>query len=158
MKRIILLCAIVITAMVANAQPPKVPADAGATFGEKTNAENAITVDELYALMKSKEAKKETAVKLKGVVTEVCKMEGCWIKVQSPDGNMMVKMKDHKFMVPVILNGKTIVIDGIADEKLTSVEQLRHFAEDAGKTKAEIAKITEAKREIVIQAKGILVL
>jgi cyanophycinase-like exopeptidase len=71
---------------------------------------------------------------------------------------MMVKMKDHKFTVPVILNGKTIVIDGMAEEKLTSVEQLRHFAEDAGKSKAEIAKITEPKKEILVQAKGILVL
>lgn len=158
MKKIILFCAIFITAIVTKAQPPKVPADAGATFGQSTTAENAITVEQLFTLMKSNEKNKEVAIKLKGVVTEVCKMEGCWIKVQSPDGSMMVKMKDHKFLVPVILNGKTIVIDGIADEKLTSIEQLRHFAEDAGKSKAEIAKITEPKREIVIQAKGILVL
>lgn len=157
MKRIILFCAIILTAMVTNAQPPKVPADAGASFGEKTTVENAITVDQLYTSMKAAE-KKEMAVKLKGVVTEVCQMEGCWIKVKSSNGDMMVKMKDHKFTVPVILNGKTIVIDGIAEEKLTSVEQLRHFAEDAGKSKAEIAKITEAKKEILVQARGILVL
>ena len=56
------------------------------------------------------------------------------------------------------MNGTTIVIDGVADEKLTTVAQLRHFAEDAGKSKAEIAKITEPKREILVQAKGILVL
>ena len=143
--------------MITNAQPPKVPAGAGATFGQKTTADNAITVEQLYTLMKSKE-QKEVPVKLKGVVTEVCQMEGCWIKVQSPNGSMMVKMKDHKFLVPVILNGKTIVIDGIADEKLTSVEQLRHFAEDAGKSKAEIAKITEPRKETLVQAKGILVL
>ena len=158
MKRFILLCAIIFTTTITNAQPPKVPADAGVTFGQVTTAENAITVEQLVTIMKSKDQNKELAVKLKGVVTEVCKMEGCWIKVQSPNGSMMVKMKDHKFVVPVILNGKTIVIYGIADEKLSSIEQLRHFAEDAGKSKAEIAKITEPKREIVVQAKGILVL
>jgi len=157
MKRIILFCTIILTALVTNAQPPKVPADAGASFGEKTTVENAITVEQLYTSMKAA-GKKEMQVKLKGVVTEVCQMEGCWIKVKSPNGDMMVKMKDHKFTVPVILNGKTIVIDGMAEEKLTSVEQLRHFAEDAGKSKAEIAKITEPKNEILIQAKGILVL
>jgi len=35
---------------------------------------------------------------------------------------------------------------------------LRHFAEDAGKTKNEIAEITEPKKEIVFQATGIKVL
>ena len=45
-----------------------------------------------------------------------------------------------------------------AEEKITTVEQLRHYAEDAGKSKEEIAKITEGKREITVNAKGILVL
>ena len=158
MKNIILFLMLICIGYSVNAQPPKVPADAGAVFGAKTNADDAITVDQLFAIMKTKEKNNEMKVKLKGVVTEVCKMEGCWIKVKSPHGSMMVKMKDHAFMVPVILNGKTIVIDGIADEKITTVEQLRHFAEDAGKSKEEIGKIIEAKREITVQAKGILVL
>ncbi len=158
MKKILLALSFVCIGFALNAQPPKVPADAGSVFGQKTTAENAISVDQLFSMMQSKKENKEMNVKLKGVVTQVCEKEGCWIKVQSPDGSMMVKMKDHKFVVPMVLNGKTIVIDGIADEKLTTVEQLRHFAEDAGKSKEEIAKIKNAKREITVQAKGILVL
>jgi len=42
--------------------------------------------------------------------------------------------------------------------KETSVEMLRHYAEDAGKSKEEIAAIKTPKTEIVMQAKGILVL
>ena len=101
MKRVILFFALIAVGMAANAQPPKVPADAGATFGQKTTSENAITVEDLYTLMKAKDANKETAVKIKGVVTEVCKMEGCWIKIQSPDGSMMVKMKDMHSLYPL---------------------------------------------------------
>ena len=70
----------------------------------------------------------------------------------------MVKMSGHSFFVPLAISGKEIVIDGIAEEKLTSVEQLRHYAADAGKTKEEVAAITAPKREIIIDAKGILVL
>lgn len=158
MKKILLILSVLFTGLSAQAQPPKVPAEAGAVFGQATTADNAILVDQLYTIMDSKKEKKEMTVKLKGVVTEVCGKEGCWIRVKSPNGSMMVKMKDHQFLVPLVLNGKTIVINGIADEKLTTVEQLRHFAEDAGKSKEEIAKITEAKKEIVVQAKGILVL
>lgn len=71
---------------------------------------------------------------------------------------MMVRMKDHSYFVPLALNGKEVVIDGIAEEKTTSVAQLKHYAEDANKSKAEIDAIKEPKREIVVQAKGILVL
>jgi hypothetical protein len=60
--------------------------------------------------LKGKEGKID--VKIKGKVTEVCQEMGCWIKVQSTNGDMTVRMKDHKFFVPVILSGKTIVIDG----------------------------------------------
>lgn len=158
MKKTLLILSVLFAGLSAQAQPPKVPAEAGTVFGQVTTADNTISVDQLYSIMDSKKEKKEMTVKLKGVVTQVCEKEGCWIKVKSPNGSMMVKMKDHKFLVPLVLNGKTIVIDGIADEKLTTVEQLRHFAEDAGKSKEEIAKITEAKKEIVVQAKGILVL
>ncbi|MGI8635710.1 MAG: DUF4920 domain-containing protein [Segetibacter sp.] len=47
---------------------------------------------------------------------------------------------------------------GSAEEKITSVEQLKHYAEDAGKSKAEIAAIKEPKKEIIVDAKGLLVL
>lgn len=157
MKTLLSFAVFVLAAMVANAQPPSVPADKGATFGAKTTAENAITVEQLASIMKSREGEK-TEVKLKGTVTEVCESMGCWIKIKSTDGDMMVRMKDHSYFVPLVLNGKEIVIDGIAEEKTTSVAQLKHYAEDANKSKTEIDAIKEPKKEIIIQAKGILVL
>jgi hypothetical protein len=78
--------------------------------------------------------------------------------MQTSGGPMMIKMKDHAFLVPLIMNGKTIVAQGLATFKETSVDMLKHYAEDAGKTKEEIAKITEPKKEISMLANGILVL
>ncbi|GEO11689.1 DUF4920 domain-containing protein [Segetibacter aerophilus] len=159
MKKIFTVSVALLTYVLSIAQPPSVPATAGSSFGEKVTADKAITIDQLQSLLLSKnEGSRKADVKIKGVVTDVCTMEGCWIKVQSPDGKMMVKMKDHQFAVPVALNGKTVVIAGEAEEKITSVEQLKHFAMDAGKSKEEIAAIKEAKKEIVIDAKGVLVL
>ncbi len=71
---------------------------------------------------------------------------------------MLIKMKDHAFLVPLVLNGKNVVVQGTATLKETSVEMLRHYAEDAGKSKAEIEAIKEPKKEITMQARGILVL
>lgn len=156
MRNFLLSVTLVCIGFAVNAQPPKVPANAGSTFGVKTTADNAVTVEQLAINLKGKTG--PVNVKVKGTVTEVCKMMGCWIKVQSANGDMTVKMQDEKFLVPLALNGKSVVIDGIAEQKVTTVEELRHEAEDAKKTKAEIAKITAPKTEIVIQAKGILVL
>jgi ABC-type Na+ efflux pump permease subunit len=155
MKKIVLLVAVVFTAVSLLAQPPKGPAKKGMTFGTKTTAEGAVAANELNTVL----ADKTTAdVKIKGKVVEVCKAEGCWIRMETASGPMLIKMKDHSFTVPLALNGKTIVADGTAEVKETSVEMQKHYAEDAGKSKEEIEAIKEPKKEIVLQAKGILVL
>lgn len=157
MKTLLSIVALFLVVSFANAQPPSVPADKGAHFGAKTTADDAITVEQLSSIMQSRQGKK-TEIKLKGTVTEVCEAMGCWIKIKSQDGNMMVKMKDESFFVPLALVGKEVVINGIAEEKVTSVEQLKHYAEDANKSKEEIDAIKEPKKEIIVQAKGVLVL
>jgi hypothetical protein len=159
MKKNVLMLLLLSVSIASMAQPPNVAADKGSQFGEKVVAENVITVDDLVkVLADKKEGEKKINVKLKAVVTDVCTKEGCWIKIENGTGKMMVKMKDHKFLVPLALNGKEIIIEGVAEEKVTTVAQLKHYAEDANKSKAEIDAIKEPKREIVIQAKGILVL
>ncbi len=136
------------------AQPPKGDANAGMTFGEKINAEGTIKADELAPKL---EQENKVELKVEGVVSQVCAAEGCWLKMKTSTGTIMVKMKDHKFLVPLSMNGKTIVVKGIAEKKETTVAQLKHYAEDAGKSKEEIDAIKEPKKEIVIQATGIYV-
>ena len=154
MKKILSISVVIFISLFTLAQPPKGPAKKGMVFGKKTTAAGAISVDEL-----AKKATDElTDVKVKGEVVDVCTKEGCWLKLKTADGSMMVKMKDHAFLVPVSLNGKNVVVNGSAKMKTTPVRELQHYAEDAGKTADEIAAIKEPKKEIVLNAKGILVL
>lgn len=155
MKKITLFIAVAISAISLMAQPPKGPAKKGMTFGVKTTAAGAIAANELPTLLDGKET---ADVKIKGKVVEVCKAEGCWLRMETANGPMLIKMKDHAFMVPLAMNGKAIVADGTATLKETSVEMLKHYAKDAGKSKEEIEAIKEPKKEIILQAKGILVL
>lgn len=155
MKRIVLFAVAAVTAVTLMAQPPKGPAKKGMTFGTKTAAAGAVTPDQLPALL---EGKQSADVKVKGKVVEVCKAEGCWIRMETAAGPMLIKMKDHAFTVPLALNGKVIVAEGAASLKETSVEMQKHYAEDAGKSKEEIDAIKEPKKEVVMQATGILVL
>lgn len=155
MKKILLLIPALLFGIIVMAQPPEGDANTGMVFGKKTTANGAIPVAELPAKLNGKES---VEIKVSGKVKEVCKAEGCWLKMETAEGAMMIKMKDHSFLVPLSMNGKTIVVDGIATLKETSVEMLKHYAEDAGKSKEEIAAIKEPKKEITMQAKGILVL
>ena len=155
MKKLLLLIPALLLSIFLIAQPPEGDANTGMIFGEITTVEGAIPVSELPGKLSGS---KPADVKVTGKVKEVCKAEGCWLKMETADGAMMIKMKDHKFLVPLSMNGKTIVVDGTATLKETSVDMLKHYAEDAGKTKAEIDAINQPKKEITMQAKGILVL
>lgn len=142
---------------VGNAQPPDVPAEKGSKFGADVTAEKAVAVEEMVKTLEAKPGEK-LEVKIQGTVVEVCQAEGCWLRIKNGDSKIMVRMKDHKWFVPTALNGKTIILEGIAEIKETSVAQLKHYAEDAGKTQAEIDAIKEPKKEVLVNAKGILVL
>ena len=155
MKKLMVLIPALLLTFTVIAQPPEGPAKKGMVFGEKVTAEGAIASNDLAGKLKGAEP---AEVKVTGKVVEVCKAEGCWLRMETASGSMLIKMKDHAFLVPLAMNGQTIVAEGTATLKETSVEMLRHYAEDAGKSKEEIAKIKEPKKEVTMQAKGILVL
>jgi len=155
MKKLLLLIPVLVFVFSVMAQPPKGLASKGMTFGVRTTVDSAVNINDLSSLLQEKSS---VVVKVKGKVVEVCKAEGCWIKMETANGPMMIKMKDHSFLVPLDMNGKDIVVQGTATFKETTVEMLKHYAEDAGKSKEEIAAIKEGRKETSIQATGILVL
>ena len=59
--------------------------------------------------------------------------------------------------MPKDLSGKKVVIDGYAYVDETSVDMLRHYAEDAGKSEEEIKAITEPKKEVSFEASGVVI-
>jgi hypothetical protein len=131
-------------------------AQEGKDFGEPVKAKKAVSVEKFKTNMDGKD---EWTGVVTGTVKQVCKSEGCWLRLDdgSKDG-IMVKMKDHSFFVPKDIDGKTVYVSGKAVRKTTTVAQLQHYAEDAGKSKEEIAKITEPKVEISIEAAGVKVM
>src|SRR5689334_1126586 len=104
-KKIMILPALLFAGFLM-AQPPREPADQGMTFGQKTTADGAIAANDLAGKLKGAEP---AEVKVTGKVVEVCKAEGCWLRMETASGPMLIKMKDHAFLVPLSMNGKTIV-------------------------------------------------
>ena len=69
-----------------------------------------------------------------------------------------MRFKDYGFFVPKNISGKKVVLDGRVRIDTTSVAQLRHFAEDAGKNKTEIEKITEPETNLNYEARSVIVM
>lgn len=124
-------------------------------YGAVITKDNAIPyMDFLKTYKASGPQKAKITAKVKGV----CEKKGCWMAIDngSEDG-MMVHFKDYAFFVPRDIEGKTIVIEGTIQPDTTTVAELRHYAEDAKKSKEEIAKITEPKIELTFMADGVLI-
>ena len=155
MKKALVLFSFLFTAACLNAQEPK-SAQKGVTYGQGTVADGAITVNAVDSKLKDQD---KFNGRVKGKVVSVCQEKGCWMKIERENGDaMMVKFKDYGFFMPKDIEGKEVVLDGEATIRETSVKQLKHYAQDAGKSKEEIEKIKDPKREVIFVAKGVLVL
>ena len=123
-------------------------------FGEKITEDGAVPTDSLKAMMGDKT---ELNCKLTGKVGAVCQKKGCWMELKNADGSAMrVTFKDYGFFMPFDAEGLTAVVDGIAKVEVTSVADLKEYAKDDGKSQADIDAITEPVKELVFEAKGVI--
>ncbi|MDB4061221.1 DUF4920 domain-containing protein [Vicingaceae bacterium] len=125
-------------------------------FGKIIEAEGAKFVDEFTTLMDGKDS---LNVKIQAVAADVCQNKGCWMKVETADGNTMrIKFKDYGFFVPMDITGKNVIFEGVAYRDTTSVEDLKHYAMDGGQSEEEINAIMEPKISTSFLAEGVIVL
>ena len=128
----------------------------GETFGEAIHAKKYISMNDLVADLDSKDTVNATVM---ATVNEVCQAKGCWMTLDNTGGKeMMVRFKDYGFFVPKDIGGREVIIEGQAYSTVVPVEELRHYAEDAGKSKEEIEKITEPETKLAFLASGVIVL
>jgi hypothetical protein len=131
----------------------------GKHFGEEVNEDGAIGLGELMSQLENADS---LNTKVKATVESVCQAKGCWMNLAVGEGEsrqeIFVQFKDYGFFVPMDIAGREVVIEGLAYESLTSVEELRHYAEDEGQSPEEIESITEPLEEKKFLASGVLLL
>lgn len=146
---------IALSAMIAMNAQDATSAQPGVVYGKYS--ETGVTPISVNDLEKKMSDNKFDG-KIQGKVIEVCQAMGCWAKLKKEDGStIMIKVKDHEFAMPLDIVGRTIVVEGKAELKETSVAMLKHYAEDAGKSKEEVEKIKEPKKEVIMTIKGVKV-
>ena len=127
-------------------------------FGDFVTEDGAISFEEMISQLEGKDS---LDVKVMGKVDAVCQAKGCWMNIASATpglDTMFVKFKDYGFFVPKHISGRTVVMEGKVFREVTSVDELRHYAEDEGLDEDAIAAITEPVEELKFMANGVLLM
>lgn len=131
-------------------------AQEGDTYGAAPAMANApvITLSQAVGQWKSDTVK----IRLKSVVNEVCQKKGCWMILADGSSTVRVTFKDYEFFVPKDIAGRSVVVEGTLQKTVLTQDEARHYAEDAGKSKAEIESIVGDQAEYEFVAESVIVI
>tara|TARA_B100000963_G_scaffold226201_1_gene197347 strand:- start:652 stop:1140 length:489 start_codon:yes stop_codon:yes gene_type:complete len=134
--------------------PVKIDSVSYFSYGTGFDLLNIVSTD--YLIEKVENSPDSVQLKVKGKIIDVCSKKGCWMTIELPNKQeLMVRFKDYGFFVPVDSSGE-VIINGLAYINNTSVDELRHYAKDAGASINDIESIVEPKITYNFEAEGVL--
>ncbi len=127
-------------------------------FGDSITVDNAISSAEMMEKFATLKEGDTLDVKFKSSINSVCSKKGCWMKLQlANEKEAFVKFKDYAFFVPKDANDKETIVKGKAYVSMESVDDLKHYAKDAGKSQEAIDSIVAPKVTYSLMADGVLI-
>jgi Domain of unknown function (DUF4920) len=160
MKKLVLLIGCIIMSIGCNGQKPKSAEMVGdySSFGAKISEDKAVSKEEMTKTYENLKVGDTLNVKFKSKINAVCQNKGCWMKVDLADKKeTFVKFKNYAFFMPKDSKNDEVIVNGKAFVSMESVEDQKHYASDAGKSKAEIDAITTPKKTLSFTADGVLI-
>ena len=138
-------------------QPPvKVGSSTYTTFGATLDAQSVVPINDLVTWFSTIKKTDTLFTKIQGRIKQVCSKKGCWMTLDMGDEkDLMVRFKDYGFFMPLDAKGE-VIMNGKAYVSETSVEDLKHYAEDAGASELEIEAIVAPKLTYNFEADGVL--
>ena len=128
-----------------------------ASFGKTITDEGYIDSKSLLTKYSALKEKDTIDVKVKAKIKNVCKKKGCWVTFDLDESKeTFVKFKDYGFFMPLNANGYNAIINGKAFIAVETVESLKHYAKDEGKSQEEIDKITQPEVTYSFISDGVL--
>jgi hypothetical protein len=129
-----------------------------ASFGIGISPGNATEAAEMARVYQQMAITDTLDMKFRGEIREVCPVKGCWMKiVLTDDTEVMVRFRDYGFFVPSDIIGREAILSGSAFTEMISVEDQRHYAQDAGMTPIQVAAIREPLKAYSLVADGVLI-
>lgn len=159
MKKLLFILSVFILAISCNKKETKIePNPTYASFGEKITEESAVSKEVLLKKYKTLKKGDTLVIKVTSKINEICQNKGCWMTLDLGNNETaFVKFKEYGFFVPMNAQKRNTIIEGKAFVEETSVAELKHYAEDEGKSEKEIAEITAPKTEYKFLAHGVLI-
>ncbi|MCC5931415.1 MAG: DUF4920 domain-containing protein [Cyclobacteriaceae bacterium] len=85
-------------------------------YGEKIEQLSVVAAADVRGKLETADS---VELQVEGIITEVCKKKGCWMKIDMGNGeSLTVRFKDYGFFVPVESQGKIAVIDGVLKKEI----------------------------------------
>lgn len=152
MKKIVLSLLLISTLLSCNEDKNYV------SFGEKISSNGAISEAEMLEKYKSLKEGDTIEVAFKSTIEDVCQKKGCWMNLALDEKeSSFVKFKDYAFFVPLNAAKKETIVKGKAFISVESVNDLKHYAQDAGESQAAIDSITKPEITYGFMADGVLI-
>lgn len=120
-----------------------------AFYGKEISAKSAPSLEQVTKNFKKYEGKEIT---FDAKVGKVCVKKGCWMTLENKTGSTRVKFKDYSFFVPISLVGSKVRVSGILKQKTLSIDEAKHYAEDAG---IKNPKVSQPVVEYSVMATGV---
>ncbi|WP_396169624.1 DUF4920 domain-containing protein [Flavobacterium sp.] len=129
-----------------------------AVFGDSISVDGAISEARMLEKYQSLKEGDTVEVVFKSKIVDVCQKKGCWMNLAlNEKESSFVKFKDYAFFVPLNAAEKEVVVKGKAFVSIESVDELKHYAKDAGKSQAAIDSITKPESTYGFMADGVLI-
>lgn len=153
------------TATDAPPETPVAPADY-TPFGEPVALDDGTPTVTPSTLLTDPAAYDGEIVRVEGTIAEMCKMMGCWLTLRDTDAETgeTVRVRvptdeegEYVYTFPTDLGMIDAIVEGTVSVDTMGVDELRHYAEDEGRSQEEIDAITEPQPTVVLTAHGALV-
>ena len=128
------------------------------SFGTQISKDGALSKEEMFAKYAGMNAGDTVNIKFTSRIIDVCQKKGCWMNVDLVnDEKVFVKFKDYAFFMPLNSKNEEVIVNGKAFLSIESVDELKHYAKDAGKPQAEIDTIKTPVTTYAFVADGVLI-
>ena len=162
MKKIVLIALIALSFSACKKENQEVKIDnkqtSYAEFGDKITPDGVISKEELLTKYKSMKPTDTLQLKVISKIVDVCQKKGCWMNLELGEGkSAFVKFKDYGFFMPLNAAGSEVIVNGKAFVSVDSVNDLKEYAKDAGKSQAAIDSIVAPETNYSFEADGVLI-
>lgn len=127
-------------------------------FGSKFDLKKVLTKEQMLKKYKTLKKGDSLTVQFQTKISSVCKKKGCWMKLDLGTTEIaFVKFEDYSFFVPLNADGSEVIVKGVAFIDVVSIEELKHYAKDGGKSQTEINKISKPEITYSFTATGVYI-